>query len=333
MKDVYVFGAGASASEGAPVVRNFLRIAYRYLKEEVPDADLEIVWDFLEHFYGSRVEINTYRDLDRYPGIDEVFNIVDWYLLHNQAFSARFPRSRLYELKMALVKLISATLDRSLQSNNGIHQSFVAQVVNQASELPTFISLNYDVALDRAIREAGFETEYGFYGTHNSNDLAGAGKIPLYKLHGSLNWSFCPLCGEISEHHEKVAHLLFSQSNTINCENCHGENSQAIIIAPTLYKSYNISRLNNVWDSAALAISRADRLCFIGYSLAPADTSIIAMVKRALNAPVKKREVVVINPNWHTCKRYQQIFGESCKITCTGFTKEMFEEIFASMTY
>ncbi|MDD4237434.1 MAG: SIR2 family protein [Desulfotomaculaceae bacterium] len=332
MKDVYVFGAGASASEGAPVVSNFLRIAYRYLKEKGQDADLEIVWDFLEHFYGSRVEINSYRDLDRYPGIDEIFNIVDCYLLHNQAFSARFPRSRLYELKMALVKLISATLDRSLQSSNGIHQSFVAQVINQASDLPTFISLNYDVVLDRAIRGAGFETEYGFYGNH-SNDLAGSGKIPLYKLHGSLNWSYCPLCGEISEHNEKVAHLLFSQSNTINCENCHGENSQAIIIAPTLYKSYNISRLNNVWDSAALAISRADRLFFIGYSLAPADTSIIAMVKRSLNAPDKEREVVVINPNRQTCQRYQRMFGESCKINYTGFTREMFEKISASTTH
>jgi len=332
MKDVYVFGAGASASEGAPVVSNFLRIAYRFLKEEGPDADLEIVWEFLEHFYGKRMEIKSSRDLDRYPSIDEIFNIVDWYLLHNQAFSARFPRSRLYELKMALVKLISATLDRSLQINKGIHQSFVSLVINQASELPTFISLNYDVALDRAIRDAGYETEYGFYGNHSSQ-LADSGKIPLYKLHGSLNWSFCPLCGEISEHNEKVAHLLFRQKNTINCENCHGENSQAIIIAPTLYKSYNISRLNNVWDSAALAISRADRLFFIGYSLAPADTSIIAMVKRSLNAPQKEREVVVINPNRNVCKRYQQIFGESCKINCMGFTREMFEEIFPGMLH
>lgn len=332
MKDVYVFGAGASAAEGAPVVRNFLRMAYRYLKEEEQDADLEIVWDFLEHFYGSRVEITSSRDLYKYPGIDEIFNIVDWYLLHNQAFSVRFSRSRLYELKMALVKLISATLDRSLQSNNGIHQSFVAKVVHQASELPTFISLNYDVVLDRAIRNTGIGPEYGF-SDPNSTPLASTGQIPLYKLHGSLNWSFCPLCGEISEHKEKVAHLLFSQSNTVNCTNCHSENSQAIIIAPTLYKSYNISRLNNIWDSAALAISRSDRLFFIGYSLAPADTPIIAMVKRALNAPVKERKVMAINPNRLVCKRYQRIFGESCKINCAGFSEEIFKEIFVNVSH
>jgi hypothetical protein len=333
MKDVYVFGAGASASEGAPVVRNFLRVAYRYFKEEEQDAGLEIVWDFLEHFYGRRVKITTGRDLDSYPGIDEIFNIVDWYLLHNQAFSARFPIMNLYKLKMALVKLISATLERSLHSNKGIHQSFVSQAINQAGEVPTFISLNYDVVLDRAIRDAGFETEYGFYGTHNGNHPAAAGKIPLYKLHGSLNWSFCPLCGEISEHKEKVAHLLFSQSNTVNCENCHSESPQAIIIAPTLYKSYNISRLSNVWDSAALAISRANRLFFIGYSLAPADTPIIAMVKRALNAPGKERDVVVINPDRLACKRYQRFFGENCRIKCTGFSEDIFGDIFGGMNH
>lgn len=333
MKNVYIFGAGASAAEGAPVVHNFLRIAYRYLKEEAQDADLEIVWDFLEHFYGRRMEINSSKDLVNYPGIDEIFNIVDWYLLQNQAFSARFSRSRMYELKMALVKLISATLDRSLQSNNRIHQSFVIEAINKASELPVFISLNYDVVLDRAIRKSGFATEYGFYGTHDNKRLSTPGKIPLYKLHGSLNWSFCPLCGEISDHKEKVAHLLFSQDNPVTCENCHNENSQAIIIAPTLYKSYNISRLNNIWDSAALAISRADRLFFIGYSLAPADTPIIAMVKRALNAPVKAREVVVINPNRLACKRYQRIFGESCTIKCKGFSEEIPREIFGHVSH
>lgn len=331
MKDVYVFGAGASASEGAPVVHNFLHIAYRYFKEETLDAELEIVWDFLEHFYGSRVEITSEHDLDRYPDIDEIFNIVDWYLLHNQSFSARFPRSKLYELKMALVKLISATLERSLPLNNGTHKLFVSQAINRASTPPTFISLNYDLILERAIKDAGFSTEYGFYGTHHSH-LANSRKIPLYKLHGSLNWSLCPLCEEISEHGEKVAHVLFKQKNPITCDNCRCDNSQAIIIAPTLYKSYSISRLHNVWDSAALAISQADRLFFIGYSLAPADTSIIAMIKRALNAPGKERKIIVINPNRQVCKRYLQFFRDNCKINCMGFTREIFEEVFNTVT-
>lgn len=322
MKTVYIFGAGASAAEGAPVVRNFLRIAYRYFKEELYDADLEIVWEFLEHFYGSRGKINSGVDLDSYPAIDEIFNIVDWYLLHNQAFSIRFPRMRLYDLKTALVKLISMTLDRSLPSYNGLHRSFVSGVVKMSDNLPTFVSLNYDIVLDKAIRATGYGSEYGFYGNH-SDHLESWGKIPLYKLHGSLNWSFCPLCGEISEHDEKVAHFLFKESNNITCLNCGGENSQAIIIAPTLYKSYKISRLQNIWDSAGWAISRSDRLVIIGYSLAPADTSIIATVKRALNAPDKEREIVVINPNEHACNRYRQIFGKGCKIMCTGFTGEV----------
>lgn len=319
MKTVYIFGAGASAAEGAPVVRNFLRVAYRYFKEEHYEADLEIVWEFLEHFYGCRTKINSGVDLDRYPGIDEIFNIVDWYLLHNQAFSKRFSRPRLFHLKNALVKLISMTLDKSLPLHKGVHHSFVSGVLNSSNELPTFISLNYDIVLDKALRSAGYGLEYGFYGKHGDH-LESGKKIPLYKLHGSLNWSFCPLCGEISEHEEKVAHLLFGGSNTITCLYCGGEDSQAIIIAPTLYKSYKISRLQNIWDSAGGAIGCSDRLVIIGYSLEPADTSIIATIKRALNAPDKDREIVVVNPNEHACNRYRQIFGEGCKISCTGFT-------------
>lgn len=321
MKTVYIFGAGASAAEGAPVVRNFLRTAYQYFKEENYDADIEIVWEFLEYFYGTRKKIKTGADLDSYPGIDEIFNIVDWCLLHNQAFSIRFPRIRLHDVKTALVKLISMTLDRSLPLHNGMHRSFVSRALESNEHFPTFVSLNYDIVLDKAVRATGYGLEYGFYGNH-SDHLDPGGKIPLYKLHGSLNWSFCPLCGEISEHEEKIAHLLFKESDSIDCLNCGGGNSQAIIIAPTLYKSYNFSRLHNVWDSASRAISGCDRLVIIGYSLAPADTSIIATLKRALNAPDKKREIVVINPSEPACKRFRQIFGDECNIMCTRFTGE-----------
>lgn len=322
MKTVYILGAGASAAEGAPVVRNFLRVAYRYFKEENYDADLEIVWEYLEHFYGYCKKICSGEDLDRYPGIDEIFNIVDWYLLHNQSFSRRFSRPRLHDLKTALVKLISMTLDRSLPPHQGIHHSFVSGVIERENEMPAFISMNYDIVLDKAIRTAGRGLEYGFYGRH-SDHFESREKVPLYKLHGSLNWSLCPLCGEISEHEGKVAHLLFKENNVITCLNCGGENSQAVIIAPTLYKSYKISRLQNIWDSAGGAISCSDRLVIIGYSLAPADTSIIATIKRALNTENKDREIVVINPNKRACERYSQIFGVKCRITCGAFTGQV----------
>jgi len=321
MRTVYIFGAGASAAEGAPVVHNFLRSAFRYFKIESCEADLEIVWEFLEYFYGKRVKINSVEDLDRYPAIDEIFNLVDWYLLNNQAFSVRFTRPRLYHLKKALVKLISMTLDKSLPSYNGIHQSFVNRVLNNDEELPAFISLNYDLVLDRAIRAAGREPEYGFYGSHGKHPELKAG-IPLYKLHGSLNWSFCPLCGEISQHEDKVAHLLFKENNSVTCLNCGSDNAQAVIIAPTLYKSHKINRLQNIWESSAGAVNCSDCLAFIGYSLDASETSIIALVKRALNAPEKKRKIIVVNPNEEACMRYRQFFGNECSIICSGFTGE-----------
>ena len=67
MRTVYIFGAGASAAEGAPVVQFSPRIAYRHFKEEQEEPGLEIVWEFLEHFYGGRTAIKSAVDLDRYP--------------------------------------------------------------------------------------------------------------------------------------------------------------------------------------------------------------------------------------------------------------------------
>jgi NAD-dependent SIR2 family protein deacetylase len=120
-----------------------------------------------------------------------------------------------------------------------------------------------------------------------------------------------------------VAHLLFKDKNVIPCLNCGGDNSQAVIIAPTLYKSYGITRLQNVWDCAEGAISCSDRLVIIGYSLAPADTSIIATIKRALNIDDRDREIIVINPNRRACERYSQFFGGKCTITRGAFTGQV----------
>lgn len=319
MRTVYIFGAGASAAEGAPLLGNFLKFSYEFFKEEHAGPELDIVWEFLEYFYGPKILINKADDLENFPGLDEIFNIIDWSLLQNQDFSNRFPRTRLFVLKTALVKLLSMTLDKSLPSYNGLHQAYVSEIIRSGENIPVFISLNYDTVLDNAIRSAGYEPEYGFYG-HFREHCAHSRKIPLYKLHGSLNWSFCPLCGEISEHNDKVAHLLFKDKYSIACLNCGSDNSQAIIIAPTLYKSYNFSRLQNVWDCAGKAISKSDRLVFIGYSLAPADTSIITTIKRALNTIDRKREILVINPSERACRRYQKMFGKNCRIICQKFT-------------
>ena len=66
MRTVYIFGAGASAAEGAPVVRNFLRIAYRLFKEEQSEPGLKL-FGSSGTFYGSRTAIKTGVDLDRVP--------------------------------------------------------------------------------------------------------------------------------------------------------------------------------------------------------------------------------------------------------------------------
>ena len=97
--------------------------------------------------------------------------------MHNQSFSTRFHRP-LIRFKTALVKLISMTLDRTLPADSGMHHSFVAGVLGKSDILPTFISLNYDIVLDRAARSAGCVPEYGFYGNHD-NHLEARGKVPF----------------------------------------------------------------------------------------------------------------------------------------------------------
>ena len=76
-------------------------------------------------------------------------------------------------------------------------------VAQQAgSDLPrtgnfSFISFNYDLLIDNAIGNQGLRLDYG---TTFANPFPRAeSRLGLYKLHGSLNWLRCPICGGLTQ--------------------------------------------------------------------------------------------------------------------------------------
>ncbi|MGG2196436.1 hypothetical protein [Paenibacillus validus] len=48
MTTIYIFGAGASAAEKAPTVRNFFKKSYDFFQNE---ESLKPVWTFLSRYY------------------------------------------------------------------------------------------------------------------------------------------------------------------------------------------------------------------------------------------------------------------------------------------
>jgi len=319
MQTVYIFGAGASYPEGAPLISNFIEKSFEMLEND-PSEEIQNTWKFLRDYFGKDPKTSQ-EARDQFPTIDEIVTIVDYAISNNISFSAYHTTSKLVDIKRGLVNLISATITKCINSNR-VHLQFAKELYKKKSQI-NIISLNYDTLLDESIRECykSSEKEVINYGFNSS--LTSHPKFNLLKIHGSLNWALCPFCQNIRTYKNPVAHLLYREYD--KCPICSGAYSEPVLITPTLLKSYNIQRLNNVWLAASEALSKAERIVFIGYSLALSDYPIINLIKSAVSQRSVLEDVIIVGINADKellGKRYSKIFNNRIKIAFddNGFT-------------
>ncbi len=150
------------------------------------------------------------------------------------------------------------------------------------------ISLNYDLIADNAIySKNNRHVDYGFSVRYDQKDGEQPERpfsLPLYKLHGSLNWLYCPTCQQIDVANDyKGVYYIFEgcEDQECMCRDC-GTKYEPLIIAPTLLKTYENTLLRLIWREAEDKISKADEVVFVGYSMSDADVQLRCMFKRAL---------------------------------------------------
>lgn len=277
--DVYVFGAGASASEGAPATGDFFARGYELLGPQF-DAPVQAVYRFLEQIFGTA--ITGPESFAYVPAVDEVISLVDWSLHVDQGLGPHFDPPRLYQVKRDLEHLLCATLDAALESRarraTGPHARFVHGLLTRSHPQNfALLSLNYDTLLDDALVDAGASPDYGF----RDLDLRRRSGPLLAKLHGSLNWALCQACDRIEVADDKVAHLL-PHVEGLSCRRCGSRRLHGVIITPTWLKRYSAAQLRHVWDLALESLQQAERIVFVGYSLPPADVAIYQLLLRGL---------------------------------------------------
>lgn len=112
-------------------------------------------------------------------------------------------------------------------------------------ERAAFVSMNYDVLLDRVILAGdGLEPDYRiehFYETAGSELEQGKKRVLLLKLHGSLNWRSCEHC-----------HILRKLGPAIvwprsRCEDCETGEAGPLLIRPSLLKDFRQRVWRQVW--------------------------------------------------------------------------------------
>ncbi|HZH28928.1 MAG TPA: hypothetical protein VEY95_17275 [Azospirillaceae bacterium] len=318
----YFLGAGASAAQGVPTTEKLGFGIAHYVRECQCNRDdpvalasyLTLVHgvgeDTIARMAGAWTDYLR-RRTERLPGSDgfpsliELLSILDLSIAKGLSFG---PSERRRGRAPATFEFDTRTLaDVREELTNALvftfHKLRSREIENRYDEFldrlapgDTLITTNWDTYLDFAMAGSapGRRVDYGIPEARVSlrrgpagTDTPPAGQPPLLKLHGSLNWLFCPRCANLHVNmHKDIASFRGSEAERRRWPSDRycgcGAEMDAVIVAPSFVKTYGNPHLARIWTQAQKALEAAPRWVFIGYSLPSDDLEIRAMLLRAL---------------------------------------------------
>jgi hypothetical protein len=339
IENLIFLGAGASHSEGASIQANLLNDFFITHDDITDIKEKEIkksIQNLLKDFFGFEFRLNEQVD-KKLPTLEEVLGILDLAIQKNECFRNYENVSKIRE---DLISLIALTIKEKLNLFPN-HHNILLKRLKRENELlkSSFISLNYDIIIDNRLTELypEYHLDYGIdfinyeeaekakkNGTYNDRDYwvrpNSEQAIKLFKLHGSLNWLYCPVCLNMKLTPKKKSGssiMIMPQK----CEICSGSLTY-IIIPPTFFKIMSNHYLRQVWFDAEKSLRNIKKIYFCGYSFPDADIHIKYLLKRIELSLQNDLEIFIIN--WHKKKnrcnalweknRYFRFFKEKDKI-------------------
>ncbi len=293
-----------------------------------------------------------------------LLSILDLSIERNRPLPQRKPefpkgigRQELTRIRATIEYIIFAVLDHRLRAPIGrAYRNLLSSPLIDPEAGPKAISLNYDIILDnlmcevaqrhssKAAPDYGCDIRTEAYATKERY-----GK--LLKLHGSLNWMFCPGCQRLdlgmSASGKTIAdsslleelynfkpldrHFLCSEDSCDECQ-CKfcGAPLRAVMITPSFAKDYRNPHIQRVWYEAEWMLRESTRAYIIGYSLPNDDLEVIHLLRRGLEHLAPEHITVVAqSPDDSTWRRYRSLFGPQIHFETNGF--EAWSESIASM--
>jgi len=343
MKTAIFLGAGASASEGAPIQTNLFCDYFKLIKSRGKHRSREHEKK-LANFFDLMFDIDVHNgnlDTAIFPTFEEALGILDLADLKNEAFKD-FPNinfsansGRIKFLRLYLVFLMADIINESLKKGKNIHRNLIKKLdTGNQIENTIFVTTNYDILCDNALLDLfpGKKVDYGVdfinykEGSFYRPDL---NSIKLYKLHGSLNWLYCPTCNNlrITPYEKGVYKIMVDPSQSV-CTRCRTVYSP-IIVPPTFYKDLSKVFLNEVWNKAENELLDVQHIIFCGYSFPDADIHIKYLLKRIQKNRRRPDELKFSVINNHTGKkketkkeeenRYKRFLGANANYTDLTF--------------
>lgn len=347
-RTVIFLGGGASAADGAPLQGEIFR--QRLALAEEGDLEDE-VRRFFEEFFGIR----QITDGVQLPTFEEVLGILEIAEQEDESFRGwgtdlAVPgprRAAIQTLHDRMVFLIARTLHEALRGHADVHTQLLANLKRRHCLASTsFISLNYDILVDNAILDLYPDWDIDYCVPFSNVQMPGGGlpndewheprpdrAIRLLKLHGSLNWLYCPTCRSLGlTPKQKGVCRLETDPEQCRCPQC-GTVAVPIVIPPTYFKVLSNLYLRRIWHEAEQDLLQANRIIFCGYSFPEADIHVRYLLKRAeMNRTGPGPEVIIVNEHDRKSEsqrdqeqaRYRRFFRDKSKFYWTDLSFQAF---------
>lgn len=286
---VFVLGAGASKAAGAPLMTNFLDTAHELWKTgKVQDVESDFARVFRAVSDLQAVHSKATLDINN---VESVFATLEM-----AAMLHKFPGSESCDVNAMVESLklvIGTTLERTIEipwregrpqapQPYGQFARLIHQLRQDADPRRTVsvITFNYDLACDLAMHCAGVPVDYAL------DESAATAVVPLLKLHGSLNWVYCPDLARVvpwtlQEHFSTHGWNVWEETSSVKLQMMphlkkykhqgHDVKPEPVLVPPTWNKAEYHKNLSKVWSRAAKELTDAEDIFIVGYSLPETD--------------------------------------------------------------
>jgi hypothetical protein len=331
-RTVYVFGAGASAHLGVPLMDRFIDVAdeLRQSSEVSRDAFelfFKLIQDRLPQLHAKSVVDLT--------NIESVFSLVEMGSLVGRLPGT--PAGEVEAARFATRRVLAETVEETclfavsqgqwqpsspyLSIADHVERSHQTDVDSSVA----LITFNYDLGLDFALHWSNLIIDYGL------DAQIQPGKVPLLKLHGSLNWAACNECGLIRPlTFEQIFRLegnrRFRDGNVgfpLRASRClsnlgaHCSKSpidrDPALVPPSWNKTQYQQQFKQIWRHAAKELSEADDIRVIGYSLPQSDAFFRDLLALGLAGTTRLKSFSVIDPLADVANRFQTLLGPDAR--------------------
>jgi hypothetical protein len=336
-KPVYILGAGASAWLGAPLLKNFLLRAREQRFSPTFPKVLQEYYDTVFEYQADLFQSRRYLGLD-FDNLETLFSILDMDC-HIAASSSdsnqNNSRNHLQKVRKALFVLVVETLRLSMTD----HAGYTALIRNLAAHpASTFITLNYDRAIEEALESTpggplgpSYRVSFGALGPLEHPEESVTWRSVL-KLHGSVDWTWCPNCLKFVVHREYIpAHILESSALKFHNDACSGSVPEPVLVPPTWQKSSTGSIITHVWKNAIAAMGKATHLFLVGYSMPRTDSFFDQILALSLRRNQNLKRVVVINPSESLRSTMDILFDKHYADRCVTFLPMAFSDLTHSL--